>query len=224
MKIVSRVLQNPAPATPPPLSRRQRHSAAVRQRLFDAAMRMFAERGFVKTTVEDITDAADVGKGTFFNYFRSKEELLNSFGETRIAKIQTALREAVEGHDTIKTVVRRLYFNLTREPTRTRELTRSMMLTMLSNERVREFACERLQQSGALTAKIFSLGQERGEVRTDVRAADLAQSFKESHFGAMLLWSLMPSARLNSTITRAFNHFWAGAGAARPADTKGGRR
>jgi AcrR family transcriptional regulator len=185
---------------------------------------MFAERGFVKTTVEDITDAADVGKGTFFNYFRSKEELLNSFGETRIAKIQKALREALEGREPVKSVVRRLYFNLALEPTRTRDLTRSMMLTMLSNESVREFACARLHQSAALTAKIFSLGQDRGEVRRDVRASDLAQSFKESHFGAILLWSLMPSARLNPTINRAFNHFWAGAAAARPTETKGGRR
>jgi AcrR family transcriptional regulator len=210
------------PAAPSPLSRRQRHSAAVRQRLFDAAMQMFAERGFVKTTVEDITNAADVGKGTFFNYFRSKEELLNSFGETRIAKIRTALREALRGGEPLEIVMRRLYFNLTLEPTRTRELTRSMILAMLSNEKVREFACEKLQRSGSLTAKIFSLGQERGEIRSDARPSDLAQLFKESHFGAMLLWSIVPSARLNPTISRAFNHFWAGAAAIRPREKKGG--
>jgi AcrR family transcriptional regulator len=222
---ISRTLSKHAePLSPPPLSRRERHSAAVRQRLFDAAMQMFAERGFVKTTVEDITDAADVGKGTFFNYFHSKEELLNSFGETRIAKVQKALREAIEGHEPVKSAVRRLFFDLALEPTRTRELTRSMMLTMLSNENVREFACARLQQSGALTAKIFSLGQDRGEVRRDVRVSDLAQTFRESHFGAMLLWSLMPSARLNSTINRAFNHFWDGAAPAHPAEKKSGRR
>jgi hypothetical protein len=59
--------------------RRQRRSAETRERLFHAAVRLFAEKGFAETTVEDITNAADVGKGTFFNYFPSKEHILIDF-------------------------------------------------------------------------------------------------------------------------------------------------
>ncbi len=47
-----------------------------RQKLFDAATRLFAAQGFDATTVEQITAEAGVSKGLVYNYFRSKEELL----------------------------------------------------------------------------------------------------------------------------------------------------
>ena len=55
---------------------------------------MFAEKGYADTTVEDITNAADVGKGTFFNYFPSKDHILLAFGEMQFAKLQAAVEEA----------------------------------------------------------------------------------------------------------------------------------
>src|SRR6266436_10142973 len=74
--------------------RRQRRSAEIRERLFGAALKLFAEKGFVETTVEDITNAADVGKGTFFNHFPSKDHILLAFGEMQLAKLQDAVNAA----------------------------------------------------------------------------------------------------------------------------------
>ena len=78
---------------PPSLSdRRQRRSALIRERLFRASLDLFAQRGFADTTVEDITNAADVGKGTFFNYFPSKDHLLLAFAEMQLAKLQSIVK------------------------------------------------------------------------------------------------------------------------------------
>src|ERR1700689_1597353 len=74
----------------PRAGRRERRRTEIRERLFRSALRLFAERGFMETTVEDITEAADVGKGTFFNYFRTKEHVLATFGAERIAIIERA--------------------------------------------------------------------------------------------------------------------------------------
>src|SRR5271165_5407580 len=74
--------------------RRQRRSTETRERLFRAALRLFAEKGFAETTVEDVTNAADVGKGTFFNYFPSKDHILLAFGEMQLAKLRAAIDEA----------------------------------------------------------------------------------------------------------------------------------
>src|SRR6201997_5697381 len=88
-------------STPPTLEnaaalsdRRKRRSNETRERLFRAALQLFAEKGFAETTVEDITEAADVGKGTFFNYFPTKEHVLAAYGGERIAAVERALQKA----------------------------------------------------------------------------------------------------------------------------------
>src|SRR5271169_6876995 len=76
-----------------PSDRRSRRSLELRERLFRAALDLFAKKGFAETTVEDITNTADLGKGTFFNYFPSKEHILLAFSEMQLAKLQTAVEE-----------------------------------------------------------------------------------------------------------------------------------
>src|SRR5713226_7752948 len=83
------------PAGPSSLpDRRQCRSSEIRERLFRAALDVFAQKGFAESTVEDITEAADVGKGTFFNYFPSKDHILLAFGEMQIGKLEAAIETA----------------------------------------------------------------------------------------------------------------------------------
>ena len=166
---------------------------------------------FTETTVEDITNAADVGKGTFFNYFPSKEELLTAFGDIRIGKIRVALEEIERGSEPVVEILRRLFIRLGEDPGRSPELARSMLLTMLSKDAVRLKFCTRFAQGHIIMSKIFKIAQKRGEVRRDVAAADLARSYKESYLGSLLAWSLTPSRDLASFSTR-FRSFLVGRG------------
>ncbi|MFW5748939.1 MAG: TetR/AcrR family transcriptional regulator [Chloroflexota bacterium] len=57
-------------------SRRSRRTAARREQIMQAAARIFAEKGFHRTTTREIAEAADVAEGTIYNYFENKDELL----------------------------------------------------------------------------------------------------------------------------------------------------
>ncbi|MEW9550380.1 TetR/AcrR family transcriptional regulator [Nonomuraea sp. NPDC050783] len=57
-------------------SRRERKKRETRQRIVMAALRLIEEQGYEETTVAQIAAAADVDPKTFFNYFRSKDEVL----------------------------------------------------------------------------------------------------------------------------------------------------
>lgn len=58
------------------MTRRERKKARNRKRLYQAALTLFRQQGYDATTVRAITDRADLGKSTFFNYFPSKESVL----------------------------------------------------------------------------------------------------------------------------------------------------
>ncbi len=62
--------------SPPIPSRRERKKLQTRRSIRDNALRLFADQGFDQTTIQDITDAADVAQRTFFLHFASKEDVL----------------------------------------------------------------------------------------------------------------------------------------------------
>lgn len=61
------------------MSRRERKKKETREKIFSNAMQLFRLQGFTATSVEQITQHADVGKGTFYNYFPTKEAVILEF-------------------------------------------------------------------------------------------------------------------------------------------------
>lgn len=203
------------PPAPAALGRRARRKAELRERILRAAMDLFARQGFFPTTIEQITRAADVGKGTFFNYFPSKEHVLAGFGEFQLARIKAGLAEAQAGGRPIHQVLRRLVKALSEEPGRSPALVRSLMLANLSSEPVRQLFRRKLLQSRRRLRRIFTLGQQRGEVRRDLQPARVARVFQQMFLGTILLWAAHPPSRLESWVEPAFEIFWSGISARR---------
>ena len=63
----------------PDMSRRERKKKETREKIYSNAMQLFRSQGFTATSVEQITQHADVGKGTFYNYFPTKEAVILEF-------------------------------------------------------------------------------------------------------------------------------------------------
>jgi len=65
-------------ADPPETVSNRKHAPDdKKQRIFDAALEVFTERGFEQATMDEIAAASDVAKGTLYRYFKSKEDLLD---------------------------------------------------------------------------------------------------------------------------------------------------
>jgi AcrR family transcriptional regulator len=66
---------------------------ATRQRIVDAALRLFKANGFEATTTREIAAAAEIATGTLFNYFANKEAIVASVAEESLAKAHARLEQ-----------------------------------------------------------------------------------------------------------------------------------
>ncbi len=203
-----------------PPGRRERKRSETRERIFRAAMQLFAERGFFNTTVEDITEAADVGKGTFFNYFPSKEHVLGVLHEIQLGKVEEARAAAHAGKLSIHELLRQFMLRIAEEPGRSQLLARGLLATLFSSEPVREMLVETMTRVRKLLGDVLKLGQQRGEIRRDLSPEEMTRAFQQSVLGTVLLWSLNPPASLGKRLETQFEIFWAGIRAAREDHTE----
>jgi AcrR family transcriptional regulator len=74
-----------------PASRTERRRLRTRAALLAAAREVFASQGVDASTIEDITEAADVAKGSFYNHFDSKDSILRAVAEETLAELARAL-------------------------------------------------------------------------------------------------------------------------------------
>jgi AcrR family transcriptional regulator len=95
----------PPPRAPRDVTRQQRRASRTRQRLLDAARRVFAERGLDLTRIDEITESADVGKGTFYYHFGSKTELINDLIRQVLDELCAKMNEKCSGIESLAGLV-----------------------------------------------------------------------------------------------------------------------
>ncbi len=160
--------------------------------------------------MEHITEAADVGKGTFFNYFPSKDHILLAFGEMQLAKLESAVAEARASREPMQQFLRSLGVRMTQEPTRHPGIIRTILQAYLSTTPVRAAMLDLQKRVHVLHTEIVRIGQERGEIRRDLPASEIAHVFRQTIFGTLLIWSLNGDATLHPRMESAFNVLWSG--------------
>jgi len=84
------------PVEPQPVSPADSRREAVVTRILDAALELFAERGYHGTTVPSVMDRAGVGGGSLYRLFESKEALVNAVFREAKSRLERALREGVD--------------------------------------------------------------------------------------------------------------------------------
>ena len=191
-----------------PAGRRQRRAAETRVRLFRCALKLIAERGLANVTVEDITEAADVGKGTFFNYFGKKEHVLGVMAEIQLGKVREAAQRTERGRQSTEETLRGIMRGLAKEPGRSPNLARALISSLLASEEVSLVVRSRMREGRRLIAGGVAAGQAAGQVDPRLKPERVAVQLVQACLGTVILWSLDGRPSLASRFEETFRHFW----------------
>lgn len=152
-----------------------------------AAIKLVAERGLANVTVEQITERADVGKGTFFNYFASKEAVLTHFGAVQVERLKEANQSGgIQG--TPRERLEQMLCLLGEDPLLTPELARGLFISALSLAPVPEFHGPSIWGMQEVLAEVIREGQAAGQF-TEAHTPEAAALFMlGQHLLALLTW------------------------------------
>jgi AcrR family transcriptional regulator len=196
--------------TKKPIGRRERRSLETRENLFRNALQLFAERGFSATTIEAITEAADVGKGTFFNYFDNKESILLEFREMQMGRIRAFVSSSIKSDEPLTTIIYKLAVTMTEEQQKSPAMFQSLITAIFSNEAVQKRMSEGLNTGRQMLAGLISHRQRSGEIRSDIAPEEIAHSFQRMIFGTTLIWSVSPDTTLEENLKKMTDVFVCG--------------
>jgi AcrR family transcriptional regulator len=70
---------------------REQRKQLLKDEIFRMALKLFKEKGYENVTVEEITSACGIAKGTFFNYFSKKEHILLYLGESQLELLESSI-------------------------------------------------------------------------------------------------------------------------------------
>jgi AcrR family transcriptional regulator len=90
-------------------TRTQKRALRTRRKLLGAALAIFYERGVDATTIEEITERADVGKGTFYRHFTCKEDLVLALAEDASDRLIKLLQGSKKPPTGLQDVLERIF-------------------------------------------------------------------------------------------------------------------
>jgi TetR/AcrR family fatty acid metabolism transcriptional regulator len=162
-----------------------------RERILDAAVRVFARKGFYLTRVSEVAKAAGVADGTIYLYFKSKDDLLVSLFEHRIERLltymDTELPRVASATYKLQRVIELQLGLLEGE----RDLAEVVTVILRqSTKLMKEYAAPKFTAYFDAIAKVIAEGQASGELRADISPHLAARAI----FGALdaitMTWAL----------------------------------
>ncbi len=170
------------------LTRVQRRQRETREHIFRTAMELFRKKGFEHTTVTEITEAADIGKGTFFLYFPTKEAVFGHLGEMLTEAMSALVDEGLRAKVPISALIRQLFDVSATWHEENRSLSEQVVMAGLRSGPVMDADAPNQQRLLQLLEQLVRAGQARGELKRDMRPEDGALVLSGAYFSTVVGW------------------------------------
>lgn len=140
--------------------------------IIQEALKLFSQKGYVETSMDDIVLASQISKGGIYNYFKSKEEIFLAIAEDRFNKRHNLIKDFPENASNKEKLVKYIHWTLKglfdEKTSLNARFTFEFWSVLSRNEETSEKAKERYNLFYNDLAKILRAGIENGEFKNDL--------------------------------------------------------
>ena len=186
----------------------KKNNPNTKSKIISAAWRLFYEKGYDGTTIEEIVATSETSKGSFYHYFEGKESLLGTLSTLFDEKYDALIPTIPQEYDSFEVL---MYLNhelfLMIENSISIEMLSRLLSTQLFAKGERHLL-DRNRTYFKLLLKTVRDGQERGELRRDVSANEIVKAYAMCERAFMYDWCLCSGeyslAAYSAPLLRAF--------------------
>jgi len=198
------------------ISRRERKKTTTRAQILTTAIELFSRHGLDAVTVDQIAEAADVGKGTIYNYFKTKEDVVVAFMAAIESRVQSKLGHLVASAGSLDLILAQFIEFQFRLKKQYYQFVRVVLGQMFVNtEHFLPYMIEMQKVIDPQLEALFLRLQKRGLLRADIDLPQLTLAFKTMHLGLTALWAIEgpPFRQTTETLRQEMKFFCEGIGA-----------
>lgn len=162
----------------------------VKSRIVSAAWQLFYEKGYNGTTVDDIIELSGTSKGSFYYYFNTKDELLNTLSmilDENYEELEEIMDEDMDCFDKL------MFLNYKAHTLMEDKISIDILASLYSTQLVATGQRHLLDQNRSyykLITKVVEEGQKRGQLRDDVAVSDITKYYSMCERALVYDWCL----------------------------------
>ena len=183
------------------MNRRERKKQATRESIIQSAITLFKQKGYHKTSMDEIAEKVDVSKPTLYNYFQDKGSILIAYFQSTVADYGQEIKTNLKSKQGIKARLENLLDFKDRVFGNDIELTANYLKYRLQTIFDKDLF-DNPDRSGLenVFLEIMTEAQQRGEIRSDIPPLVLARTFLLSATNYFLSSTYMEDPRERETL------------------------
>jgi AcrR family transcriptional regulator len=172
-------------------SRRDRKKLDAREKIIATAIDLFSKHGIANVTVEQIAEAADIGKGTIYNYFDTKEAVVVAFMIDLERKVQARIPKIAKSRGSLASILTEYIQFQFRLKKRYHQFVRVFLAQMFGNtEHFIPYMVEMQKVIDPPLERLFQELKRRRKIRANIDVSKLIVAFKTMHVGITCVWAI----------------------------------
>ena len=161
------------------------YKEAAKTKITQAARKVFAQKGYHDTTMDDIAKEIGVSKGALYSYFTSKEELLQEISQQSHQTLRDIINTACSGSHDLTQALEEVYTKMTEKYWGNLHTNFEVIALSAHDPKTRKIIMEDYRRDFDTVQAFVENKMKQGMMRTDISARTLAELFISLYLGTM---------------------------------------